>query len=113
MHQEEQEVENRNTLLQRISDGLLPKFITIQLYRPFFKLCDTNINGWSVIHFISGTFVSLLTKDAILALKIHTLWEIFQFIAGDNKFETETMVDISFDTLFFMIGFYCTISFDF
>lgn len=95
----------RTNLLQRISDGLLPEFIVQILYKPFFKVFQTDVNGWSIVHFLSGVMCFLLNLSIKQALLIHTLWELFQFIAGDNLFDFESVVDISLDTLFFWFGF--------
>jgi hypothetical protein len=100
---------NRYTLLQRISDGLLPSFITIILYKPIIKIKDTDINGWSFIHFISGIIYNIFDKNIYNAFIVHTIWELFQFIAGDNKIDLESFLDITFDTLFFISGFFVNI----
>lgn len=103
----------RTSVLQRISDGMLPSFLTKLLYHPFYKKDYIELNGWSFVHGMSGSFLACVFprtsfKDAIM---LHACWEFFQYIAGDNKLWPESklylsIVDIFFDTLFFMIGFY-------
>jgi len=93
----------RRNLLQRISDGLLPDYITQILYRPFFKIYTTDINGWSIVHLVSGMINALFKFEN--PLLTHTYWELFQFVAGDNKFDMESLIDIVMDTTFFMIGY--------
>ena len=96
---------DRTTLLQRISDGFIPPDIAKILYQPFFRVGPTDVNGWSLVHMISGMLFALVTHNIWIALLVHTGWEGFQFIAGDNKFDIETAIDISLDTLFFLAGF--------
>ena len=96
----------RTTILQRISDGFLPVAVTSQLYKRIYKIHETDINGWSFVHLISGYITAYFISSYKEAFYTHTLWEMFQFIAGDNKFDLESAIDITLDTLFYMFGFY-------
>lgn len=88
-------------LLQEISDGLLPKQIRTILYKPIIG----TVNGWSFVHFLTGIVVGTFLTNKLTAFIIHSLWEIFQFVAGDNRFDKETLIDVTLDTIFFMCGF--------
>jgi len=96
---------NRKHLLKRISDGYLPQWLTKQLYVVYVNKPPIQINGWSGMHFLSGICVAFLGLREKIALIIHTCWELFQFIAGDNRMDIETFVDIGFDTLFYYLGY--------
>jgi|UniRef100_A0A6C0IUK2 hypothetical protein len=98
-------MDDRTTFGKRLSDAFLPKLITDFLYTKYVKVFDTYINGWSFMHLLSGIIVSM-KYDWHAALLIHTLWELFQAIIGDNDPTLETLVDVPLDTLFFMFGWW-------
>ena len=54
-----------------------------------------------------------IVKDKTLrnAIFLHILWELFQFIAGDNKLDLESLIDISCDTIAFVLGWAIYIKF--
>lgn len=90
---------------KRISDGLLPQPVVRFLWRPIIP--GTVINGYSFVHFFSGVIFGLFTCEWGAALLWHTVWEMFQFAVGDNKWEREDLLyDIPLDTLMFMFGWY-------
>ena len=68
------------------------------------------INYWSVLHFISGIFVYLfLTRKWNNAIIIHTIWEMWQIAIGMTKYKTNRgIIDISMDTIVYMVGFLLT-----
>lgn len=96
----------RTTLLHKISDGFLPHKLVNYLYNTiYFKVGITDVNGWTIVHFITGFILSMITKENITyGFQIHTIWEIIQFIIGDNKIDCESLIDISIDTISFTLG---------
>lgn len=100
---------NRTTLGQRLSDGLLPEPIVTRLYTVFIPgPYGADINGWSFVHALSGAFVGLIGRTFNEAFVLHLMWEAFQFAVGDNTFSLETLFDVTFDTLFFLVGWQMT-----
>jgi len=96
-------------ILKRISAGLLSQKHINKLRTTFYKRPPIEINGWSIIHALSGVAAALLLDiNTVTFILYHTYWEIFQFISGDNKFDLESLVDITFDTLFGTFGFVVT-----
>lgn len=101
---------NLKTFLYRSGDFFLPKSI-VKILDTYIYQSDSKIfyiNGWSIVHFISGiitTFLILLfyktrnkniklnnsqsppnfVKLIILLFIIHSIWEIWQFIIGMNN----------------------------
>jgi uncharacterized membrane protein len=100
-------MEDRSTFLKRVSDAYLPPaLVEVLSGSVFFKVNNADINGWTIVHMISGILTAfLLTQNIRFAISIHTLWELFQAIAGDNSYDLESMTDILFDTTAFYIGF--------
>lgn len=90
---------------QWASDGFLPTAVSSFLYTEYFHVGPAAVNGWSAVHAVSGVLASFLTPQLVDAFMIHSAWELFQFVIGDNKFDAETVVDVTLDTLFFMLGF--------
>lgn len=107
----------QTTFLQFVSDAFIPEKIANILYDTvFFKVGPTDVNGWTIIHFLNGLIIAYFTnKNILYGIGLHTIWEIFQFIAGDNKVDFETFIDITIDTLAFLggwrIGIYSRTSF--
>ena len=99
--------EDRTTFLKRVSDAYLPPPLVEWLSGTvFFTVNNADIDGWTLVHFLSGIITGmLLTQNIKEALIIHTLWECFQVVAGDNKCDLETITDIFFDTIAFVLGF--------
>lgn len=95
----------RKNLLQLASDGFFPEPVARALYREYFFVGPTAVNGWSVVHLLSGVATSRFLRSPWSAFLLHSAWEVFQFVAGDNKFDVETAIDITLDTAFFMVGF--------
>lgn len=93
------------TPLQRASDGFLPEALADRLYVPAFRVGPTDVNGWSIVHAIAGAATRALTPNVWDALLLHSAWEAFQFVAGDNRFDLETAIDVTLDTLFFVGGY--------
>lgn len=88
--------------MQRVSDAFMPPLVRDWLYTEYFKVGPTPVNGWSGIHAVTGAALGWLPLyDAVL---LHSLWEGFQFLAGDNTFDNESYIDIGLDTLFFSVG---------
>ena len=79
------------------------------------------IQGWSIVHFISGIVFGYLYTHLgfndlnyyYTMLVVHTLWELLQIITRvSNPFKLSgrnSFVDIIVDTIFFMIGAYIVI----
>jgi len=98
-------MEDRTSLGKRISEGLLPQPLVNILNKEI--ITGTVFNGWSIVHMISGMIAGLFIDEWLTALIVHTLWEIFQFIVGDNTFTTEDILfDIPLDTIMFMLGWW-------
>lgn len=96
-------MEVRTYWTKRISDGLLPPPIAQALYTTLATVGPTEINGWSLVHMLSGALSRNLTPTK--ALQIHSMWELFQFLPGDNRWDFETVIDIVLDTCFFYAGY--------
>lgn len=96
-------MEDRSHWTKRVSDGLLPPQLAQALYVTVATVGPTEINGWSFVHMLSGALSRNLTLQQ--ALQLHTLWELFQFVAGDNRADYETALDVLFDTAFFYAGY--------
>lgn len=94
------------TFGKQVSDGFMPDFLKIILYKKLIGIGPAHINGWSFMHLLSGIIVGLLKFNALPAFIIHTIWEIFQASVGDNKLDLETAIDVPLDTLFFMFGWF-------
>lgn len=94
------------TPLQKVSDAMLPDRYADILYKTiFFKIGPTDVNGWSIVHFASGILLSsIMNGPVIYGFYIHTTWELFQFVIGDNLLDLESFIDISMDTLMFLSG---------
>lgn len=58
------------------------------------------------MEFFAHMIVAYLKFNWIQALIIHTCWELFQAIIGDNKLDLETLIDVPLDTVFFMVGYF-------
>lgn len=100
-------MDDRLSFGKRMSDAFLPPAITRALYTTIVPVGPAEINGWSFMHLLSGMILALLwpSVEWWQALIIHTMWELFQALIGDNKMTLETLVDVPLDTLFFMAGF--------
>jgi len=98
--------EDRETIGKRISDACLPNSIRNFLGKRIIAVGPADINGWSFIHMLSGVFIGIFNFNIYQALSIHTTWELFQAIVGDNMYGMETLIDISLDTTFFSIGYF-------
>jgi hypothetical protein len=97
---------DRNSFGKKVSDSFLPKDIKELLFRPLIKLGPADINGWNFMHMFSGILIASFGFDFWQAFFIHLVWEIFQATVGDNKLDSETLLDVPLDTLFFLFG-YC------
>lgn len=70
------------------------------------------VNGWSIIHFISGLifgliFIHLDIDSNENHLYFHSAWELFQIIIGDTDLtKFSKIIDVILDTIFYMIGVY-------
>jgi len=96
-------------ILKRISAGFLSQKYINKLRTTIYKRPLIEINGWSIIHVLSGVAAVLfLDINTVTFILYHTYWEIFQFISGDNKFDLESLVDTIFDMLFGTLGFIVT-----
>lgn len=96
-------------VLWKAGDAFLPQPIVDFLDTKVITIKGADINYWSGVHFLSGAFIGMFTKNFLFAFVVHSLWEIFQMLIGmtDISKSSETY-DIVFDTLFFMLGFMLT-----
>jgi hypothetical protein len=117
-------------MIYHSGDFFLPKYIRDILNTNIYMSSNYTfyLNGWSVIHFLSGLFIGFIyliryykiTKNTInkkdkyyyfiIMLVIHTLWEIWQVIIGMSKPYNLTgdsnIIDTFVDTILFMFGSY-------
>lgn len=76
------------------------------------------INGWSCMHFISGTISGYIyiylgyspVKYYYKMFILHTIWELWQMLVGSAnplKWKGDSgLADTMVDTIFFMVGSY-------
>jgi len=73
------------------------------------------ISYWSLVHMLTGVITGLIilyyriSRPYLLALTIHTVWELWQVFIGMNKPFTirgrNNIIDTLVDTILFMMGF--------
>ncbi len=71
------------------------------------------ITFWSILHFVSGVACSLVfrtllgwsvPKTALVALCIHSMWELWQFLITKTPRTMRGYIDTGVDTALFMAG---------
>lgn len=109
-----------NKMLYNSGDFFLPKPIIKVLNFYIYKNKNNSfyINGWSLIHLLSGIILGTLylylnintTSYYYNLFIIHTLWELWQILIGMSKpwklTGDSNLIDIFVDTLIFMFGTY-------
>lgn len=73
-------------------------------------------SNWSIVHFLSGIIIGYILTQIldITCIKIiyihgfiiHSIWELWQILVKNTKLNIRGIVDISVDTICFMIGLY-------
>lgn len=109
----------KESLLYQSGDLFLSKDIKKVLYT--YLIGNNNslmyLNGWSVVHFLSGVAVFLLLNYFsvqyifIAGLIIHTIWEFWQIFIGMTKLNVRGLIDICMDTALFMFGAFIAFSY--
>jgi hypothetical protein len=117
--------------LWRVGDGFIPEPYRSRLYKSWFKRplwasrpshangtagAVVDLNYWTVIHFLSGVVFFLLFRllfrrdaSAWSWFGVHTAWEMYQVAIGMSDIFSDPateFLDIGFDTLFAMLGFF-------
>lgn len=100
--------EEQDTILFKSGDFFLPRGIVDFLDKYIIGQDDSvmYINYWSIIHMLSGMLVTVVITDPLYALLIHTLWELWQIFIKMTHLNKRGVIDISIDTVMFMLGFF-------
>jgi len=103
-------------ILWNLGDIFLPKgcreFLDKNIYEKTIIITKDKfkfyINGWSIVHFISGILVSKIKSiNGLGAFILHSLWELFQIYIGMTNIKKKTdILDTITDTIFFMFGWF-------
>lgn len=111
---------NLNKLIYNSGDVFLPKEVRDLLAKGiYFDSTSTfYLNGWTLLHFISGIVVGYIyiyyNKPLNLyyykLFIIHTIWELWQMLIGMSKpwkfSGNSNLLDTIIDTFVFMLGGY-------
>lgn len=71
------------------------------------------INGWTVVHWLSGIIFAALITDFSKVLRyniysigliVHTIWELWQLVIGMTAINLRGIIDITMDTCVFLFG---------
>ena len=108
-------------MLYRSGDVFLPKPVrdVLQHYWIGSEKSTFYITNWSIVHFLSGIATAYLLAQSktreniyLVAFLIHTLWELWQIYIGMTPIRTlRGQVDITVDTVLFMIGTWVYLNF--
>lgn len=112
-------------MLYNSGDFFLPKPVIkiLNLYLYNTKNNSFYINGWSLIHLLSGIILGAiylyLNKTITFyyynLFIIHTIWEFWQILIGMSKPWNLTgdsnLIDIFMDTIIFMLGTYIVLQY--
>lgn len=101
-------MEDRTGFWKRMSDGFLSPPITKILYRSYIKTDRIDINGWSLVHFLTGSVSSMMNIPLSTYVIVHCIFEIFQLWAEENELDLTEFIDISLDILFGVLGYIIT-----
>ena len=106
---------DKDSYAWRLGDAFIKDPLRTKLYKNWLHYekngARVELNGWSLMHFFSGFAVALVFPQVtfLLWFFIHMAWELYQIsigmsdIQGDHVSES---IDIAFDTIFAMVGFY-------
>jgi hypothetical protein len=108
-------------MLYRSGDVFLPKPV-LTVLRHYWIGSEKStfyITNWSIVHFLSGIATAYLLAQSktreniyLVAFLIHTLWELWQIYIGMTPIQTlRGQVDITVDTVLFMIGAWLYLNF--
>jgi len=88
-------------------DAFLPT--TIKQFLSRYIIGDSRslfyLNYWSIVHFLSGVVISFFTNHWMIALLIHTIWEIWQYSIGMTRWNKRGLIDTVVDTILCMLGY--------
>ena len=94
--------ENVSLVAWRMGDAFLPISARDALDKSVYSM----VNGWSIVHFLSGCLLAMIGATFDQAQLIHFVWEMFQISIGMTQTDDpRELIDISLDTLFFTLGF--------
>lgn len=98
---------DKDSYIYKSGDAFAPEYVKKFLDTYLYGSADTLVyaNIWSLVHMLSGVLTRLLTKDARVALLVHTLWECWQLYIGMTRPNLRGFIDILSDTLYFFIGY--------
>lgn len=102
------------TVLDKIVDFIIPKYIVLflnqTLYRNFFII----INYWTFVHIASGIIFYFLKPKKydyedwfFVYFFLHIIFEVMEFVLalGGNPLFVEEFIDVTWDILFGLIGY--------
>lgn len=105
-----------NEMIYNSGDFFLPKPIKTILDKNIYVNSNYSfyINGWTIIHFISGIIIGYLFYNTncyfYKMFIIHSIWEFWQIIIGMSKPYNlkgdSNLLDLFIDTIVFMLGTY-------
>lgn len=91
--------------LYRSGDFFLPRCIIDKLDTDIFRTRYVYMNGWSVMHFLTGVILSWYTRFSLQKLIIvHTVFEIWQMIIFMTSRDLPGLSDTVTDTLVYVFG---------
>lgn len=88
-------------------DAFLPGPIRTALDQQWTSINGTPINGWTAVHFASGSLAKRAGLDTSTAFLLHASWEVWQEIIGMSPMPIDR-ADQLFDTLAFVGGYTLT-----
>ena len=97
---------NVPSILWNFGDMFMPKIIREKLDEEIYKVGNTPINNWSLVHMGSGFMMNLTNFSYNTAMNTHNAWEFYQVMIGmTNITREEEILDITLDSGFFSLGF--------
>ena len=103
-----------NTLLDKIVDFIIPRYIVLFLNQTIYRNFFIIINYWTFIHIITGIIFYFLKPKTqsiynwfLWWILINVIFEIIEYILalGGNPLFVEEFIDITWDILFGLVGY--------
>ncbi len=97
------------TLLDKIVDIIIPPQIVAFLNTTLIRVPYFVLNYWSFVHFFAGVlFFLLISRSIKVWFVLNIIFEVVEFLLalGGNPLFVEEFVDIFWDILFSMFGFW-------